>query len=34
MFPNIEEEVVGVILDSCGGELGLAIDRMLEMAAG
>ncbi|KAJ9106263.1 hypothetical protein QFC21_001408 [Naganishia friedmannii] len=34
MFPNIEEEIVGVILDSCGGELGLAIDRMLEMAAG
>jgi hypothetical protein len=27
MFPAIDEEVAGVVLDSCGGDLGLAIDR-------
>lgn len=34
MFPDIDREIAGVILDSCQNDLGQAIDRMLEMAAG
>jgi hypothetical protein len=31
MFPALDEEVVEAVLDSCGNDLGLAIDRLLEM---
>lgn len=32
MFPTLDEEVAGMVLDGCNGDLGQAIDRMLEMA--
>lgn len=31
MFPDLDEDVVEAVLDSCGDDLGLAIDRLLEM---
>lgn len=31
MFPDLDEEVVEAVLESCGDDLGLAIDRLLEM---
>jgi hypothetical protein len=31
MFPALDEEVVEAVLESCGGDLGIAIDRLLEM---
>jgi hypothetical protein len=27
MFPSLDEDVAGVVLDSCDGDLGMAIDR-------
>ncbi len=27
MFPSLDEDVAGVVLDSCEGDLGMAIDR-------
>ncbi|RSH77617.1 uncharacterized protein EHS24_003177 [Apiotrichum porosum] len=31
MFPALDEEIVGAVLASCGDDLGMAIDRLLEM---
>jgi len=31
MFPALDEEVVEAVLESCGDDLGVAIDRLLEM---
>ncbi|TYJ58062.1 hypothetical protein B9479_001157 [Cryptococcus floricola] len=31
MFPALDEDVVEAVLDGCGEDLGLAIDRLLEM---
>ena len=31
MFPALDEEVVEAVLESCGNDLGVAIDRLLEM---
>ena len=31
MFPALDEEVVEAVLESCGDDLGIAIDRLLEM---
>jgi hypothetical protein len=31
MFPDLDEEVAEAVLESCGDDLGLAIDRLLEM---
>lgn len=31
MFPALEEEIVEAVLEGCGDDLGLAIDRLLEM---
>ncbi|WRT68474.1 uncharacterized protein IL334_005450 [Kwoniella shivajii] len=31
MFPALDEEVVEAVLESCGEDLGVAIDRLLEM---
>lgn len=31
MFPALDEEVAEAVLESCGDDLGVAIDRLLEM---
>ena len=31
MFPDLDEEVVEAVLEGCGDDLGIAIDRLLEM---
>nr|ODN91886.1 vacuolar protein sorting-associated protein 9 [Cryptococcus depauperatus CBS 7841] len=31
MFPNLDEDLVGDVLEGCGDDLGVAIDRLLEM---
>ncbi len=31
MFPALDEEVVEAVLEGCGDDLGVAIDRLLEM---
>lgn len=31
MFPNLDEEVLAAVLEGCGEDLGVAIDRLLEM---
>ena len=31
MFPGLEEEIVEAVLEGCGEDLGIAIDRLLEM---
>lgn len=31
MFPDLDEEIVEAVLVGCGGDLGVAIDRLLEM---
>lgn len=31
MFPQLEEEIVEAVLEGCGEDLGVAIDRLLEM---
>ncbi len=31
MFPDLDEEVAEAVLEGCGDDLGVAIDRLLEM---
>lgn len=31
MFPELDEEIVEDVLEGCGDDLGVAIDRLLEM---
>lgn len=31
MFPALDEDVVEAVLEGCGDDLGVAIDRLLEM---
>ena len=31
MFPDLDEEVAEAVLEGCGEDLGVAIDRLLEM---
>lgn len=31
MFPALDEEIVEAVLEGCGDDLGVAIDRLLEM---
>ena len=31
MFPALDEEVAEAVLEGCGDDLGIAIDRLLEM---
>lgn len=31
MFPALDEEILEAVLQGCGDDLGLAIDRLLEM---
>jgi hypothetical protein len=31
MFPALDEEIVQDVLEGCGDDLGVAIDRLLEM---
>lgn len=31
MFPGLEEDIVEAVLEGCGEDLGIAIDRLLEM---
>lgn len=31
MFPDLDEDVVEAVLESCNEDLGMAIDRLLEM---
>jgi hypothetical protein len=31
MFPALEEDIVEAVLEGCGDDLGVAIDRLLEM---
>ena len=31
MFPSLDAEILEAVLESCGEDLGVAIDRLLEM---
>jgi len=31
MFPDLDEDIVAAVLEGCGDDLGVAIDRLLEM---